>query len=60
MKRVYVILSDTYDKDGNLFDTEPVDVVSTMTDAEHLCFEYEAENPDSVYYWREVISSEGD
>lgn len=58
MKRVYVIMCDAYDEENNLFETKPVDVVSTMTDAERLCFEYETENPECVYYWHEVISSE--
>lgn len=58
MKRVYVIMCDTYDDKDQFVATDPVDVVSTMTDADHLCFEYEAENPDCVYYWREIISSE--
>ena len=57
MKRVYVIMCDSYDG-GDYLDTNPIDVVSSMTQAEELCYKYENENKDGVYYWREVISSE--
>lgn len=57
MKRMYVIMCDSYDG-GEFLETYPEDVVSSLTRAEELCFEYEAKNPDGVYYWTEVISSE--
>lgn len=57
MKRVYVIMCDFYDN-GEYINTDPVDVVSSLTKAEDICVELEAENPNGVYYWREVISSE--
>ena len=57
MKRVYVIMCDLFDN-GDFVETDTVDVVSTMDDAEEVCFEFEQEYPSNVYYWREVISSE--
>lgn len=57
MKRVYVIMCDTYDG-ADFVGTDPVDVVSSMERAEEVCFEMENESPNDIYYWREVISSE--
>lgn len=57
MKRVYVIMCDSYDN-GEFIDTDPVDVVFSLTKAEDICVELEAEDPANVYYWREIISSE--
>lgn len=57
MKRVYVVMGDIFE-DGNLVETNPVDVVSDMERAEDVCLEFEQEYPSNVYYWREVISSE--
>lgn len=60
MKRVYVIMREMEDSFGTV--TEPYDVVSSMDDAERICYEMEAtankEKQPFVYYWREVISSE--
>ena len=58
MTRKYVIMCDTYDEENQFTATDPVDVVSTMTQAEEVCFNLEADDPDGIYYWREVISSE--
>lgn len=58
MKRIYVIMCDNISND-EYTTTEPVDVVSSLTEAEELCFQYEAENSNKIYYYREVISSEG-
>ncbi len=58
MKRVYVIMCDTYDNDNKFIDTDPVDVVSAMETANAVCTTLEGDNPECVYYWREVISSE--
>lgn len=57
MKRVYVVMGDIFE-DGDLVETNPVDVVSTMERAEDVCLEFEQEYSSNVYYWREVISSE--
>lgn len=59
MKRTYVIMCDTYDG-PEYIGTDPVDVVSTMEKAEEVCYQMEAETPESIFYWREVISSEGE
>ena len=58
MKRVYVIMCDTYDNNDKLISTDPVDVVSNMEIADTKCTILEADNPECVYYWREVVSSE--
>lgn len=58
MKRVYVVMCDFYDNDNNYTETYPCDVVSSMNCAEDRCIELEVENPEGVYYWQEVISSE--
>lgn len=57
MKRVYVIMGDQYNG-GEYRDTFPVDVVSTIYRAEELCTLYESENPDVVYYYREITVDE--
>ena len=58
MKRMYVIMCDTYDNDNKFLSTDPVDVVSTMDAADTVCTTLEADDPECIYYWREVISSE--
>lgn len=58
MTRMYVIMCDTPDEEG-FYNTYPVDVSSSIARAEDLCFQYENENPDDIYYYREVITSEG-
>lgn len=58
MKRVYVIMCDTYDNDNKFIGTDPVDVVDNMETADEKCTALEADNPECVYYWREVVSSE--
>ena len=57
MKRMYVIMCDLYNG-AEYLETYPEDVVSSLNQAEELCTEYETNNPDGIYYWREVISSE--
>ena len=57
MTRMYVIMCDALQNDGT-YDTYPVDVSSSIAHAEDLCFQYEDENPDNIYYYREVITSE--
>ena len=57
MKRMYVIMYDLYN-DEEYLGTYPEDVVSSQELAEELCCDYEEKNPDGVYYWEEVISSE--
>lgn len=57
MNRMYVIMCDTPDEEG-FYNTYPVDVSSSIARAEDLCFQYENENPDNIYYYREVITSE--
>lgn len=54
MKRMYVIICDINDSGATCIE----DVVSSLTKAEELCFQYEDENPENIYYWQEVISSE--
>lgn len=61
MTRKYVIMQ--WDDSINPIDNstepaEPVDVVSTMTRADEICTKMEAENPEFIFFWREVISSE--
>ena len=56
MKRVYVVIRELEDSFGEIWGIE--DVVSTMTRADEICNELEAQNPGQLYYWREVISSE--
>ena len=57
MKRMYVIMRDNQDEYERPV-IEPIDVVSTMTQAEDICSEKEGTEGDCIYYWREVISSE--
>lgn len=57
MKRVYVIICELEDSGGSVWSIE--DVVSSMTTADNICTQLEKENPAHIYYWREVISSEG-
>jgi hypothetical protein len=55
---MYVIMCDTYDKDNKFLSTDPVDVVSTMDAADTVCTTLETDDPECIYYWREIISSE--
>lgn len=62
MKRKYVIMEwdDSINpQDQSIDPAEPIDVVSTVERAEEICLAMEAEHPGFIYYWREVISSEG-
>lgn len=54
MKRMYVIMRERISGD----DVQPVDVVSSMSKAEDVCYENEIADINHIYYWREVISSE--
>lgn len=50
--RMYVIFKE---RAGKII---PWDVVRSMTRADELCTNYEADDPDHIYWWQEVISSE--
>lgn len=52
MTRMYVIFKE---RAGKII---PWDVVRSMTRADELCTNYEADDPDHIYWWQEVISSE--
>jgi hypothetical protein len=52
MCRMYVIMRE---REGCAL---PYDVVHSMTRADELCTEYEAQDLTHIYYWYEVISSE--
>lgn len=58
MKRVYVVMCDFYDNDNNYTETYPCDVVLSMNSAEDRCIELEEKNPNMVFFWEEIISSE--
>ena len=61
MKRMYVIMqwdNGINPQDSSTEPAEPIDIVSTIERAEQICFEMERDNPEFIFYWREVISSE--
>lgn len=54
MTRMYVIFKE---REGKII---PWDVVRSMTRADELCTEYEAQDSNHIYYWYEIISSENE
>lgn len=55
MRRAYIVV-------GELEDTNEVDiyyaVCHSMQRADELCLEAEAQNPNHIYTWREVIEED--
>ena len=58
MRRVYVIMRDYLDEDGN-YQSEPWDVTDSLAIAENICYNWEnvPEAEGDVYYWKEVITT---